>query len=230
MIMYAWKQFGNDFRNGDDAVFWDSNRPRDENGTKIRPWLQWDKWSFRDVNKKTDFSMYGFHGIWEITWVASWYPIPIPFKSKWKSGDAPENRLPLLQASSVNNPNYRINKETINYQTTDWIKSIETEVLEIVEDWLYQIDMSWQFIMPDSYNANNAYQYKFFAALMQPTDNWYYDMFNLTTTRWVWKQDMVKVTDTQVYKAWQKITAWYLHTWTGWVATVHGTIKAIRLW
>ena len=63
MIVYSGKQFWNNFNNGDDAVFGDSNRPRDENGFKLRPWLQGDKWSFRDVNKKTNFSDININGV-----------------------------------------------------------------------------------------------------------------------------------------------------------------------
>ena len=233
MIMYSWKQFGNDFKNGDDAVFWDSNRPRDDNWTKIRPWLQGDKWSFRDVNKKTDFSMFWYHWLGKITWSTTWYLIPIPFKQKRTESDVTWYTvdLPNLQASKINNPNYRINKENIRYLTADWVKSIESEVLEIVEDGLYQIQMFWQFVMQWSYDLNNCYQYKFYAALLQPNDNlWYWSAFDLVTTRWVWNQDLLKTNNTQVLQAWQKIAAWYFHTWNNWVANVMGTIIAIRLW
>jgi hypothetical protein len=38
MIVYAGKQFWNDFNNGDEALFQDANRPRDNDKFKIKPW------------------------------------------------------------------------------------------------------------------------------------------------------------------------------------------------
>ena len=53
MIVYAWKQFWNDLNNGDEALFQDANRPRDNDKFKLRPWLQSDKWKWRTTNKDT---------------------------------------------------------------------------------------------------------------------------------------------------------------------------------
>ena len=51
MIVYAGKQFWNDFNNGDEALFQDANRPRDNDKFKIKPWLQSEKQDFRQSNK-----------------------------------------------------------------------------------------------------------------------------------------------------------------------------------
>jgi len=53
MIVYSWKQYWNDFNNGDEWLFQDAGRPRDEEMFKLRPWLQSDKWKWRDANKDT---------------------------------------------------------------------------------------------------------------------------------------------------------------------------------
>ena len=53
MIVYAGKQFWNDFNNWDEWVFQDANRPRDNDKFKLRPWLQSDKWKWRETNKNT---------------------------------------------------------------------------------------------------------------------------------------------------------------------------------
>jgi hypothetical protein len=53
MIVYAGKQFWNDFNNWDEALFQDANRPRDNNMFKLRPWFQSDKWDWRWTNKNT---------------------------------------------------------------------------------------------------------------------------------------------------------------------------------
>lgn len=51
MIVYTWKQRWNDFNNGDEALFQDANRPRDNDKFKIKPWVQSEKWDFRQSNK-----------------------------------------------------------------------------------------------------------------------------------------------------------------------------------
>ena len=51
MIVYTWKQFWNDFNNGDEALFQDANRPRDNDKFRIQPWKQTEKWDFRTSNK-----------------------------------------------------------------------------------------------------------------------------------------------------------------------------------
>jgi len=53
MIVYAGRQFWNDFNNGDEALFQDANRPRDNDMFKIQPWLQSWKWKWRSANKDT---------------------------------------------------------------------------------------------------------------------------------------------------------------------------------
>lgn len=51
MIVYTGKQYWNDFNNWDEALFQDANRPRDNDKFKIKPWLQSEKWDFRQGNK-----------------------------------------------------------------------------------------------------------------------------------------------------------------------------------
>ena len=53
MIVYSGKQFWNNFNNWDEGLFQDANRPRDNDKFKIRPWLQSEKWKWRDTNKNT---------------------------------------------------------------------------------------------------------------------------------------------------------------------------------
>lgn len=162
MIMYAWKQFGNDFRNGDYAVFWDSNRPRDENGTKIRPWLQGDKWSFREVNKKTDFSQFA------LTWIAvvEYTPANTPLKMY------PINNNQTRD--SFNNPTFvKVNTKEITYSNDSWTNKDTIDTFEILEEWLYYIRVSWQFLFGmywSSYDSNNSYKYAWYIHLWQENE------------------------------------------------------------
>lgn len=190
MIMYTWKQFGNDFRNGDDAVFWDSNRPRDDNGTKIRPWLQGDKWSFRDVNKKTGFSQIDLKWYSNCSSSTSWKPLvwEVPtIKKKRTRQDRTDVWYPSVfwkeESYKVwaydnefhNEPQYMLVEWNFSYYSSDGnntvFKNKETTCLEIINDWLYYIDCVSQFMFSydntDNYNSNNAYQYKEWSGIMQ---------------------------------------------------------------
>ena len=75
MIVYAGKQFWNNFNNGDEALFQDANRPRDNDKFKIRPWLQSNKWKQREVNKDITVEAAQLSARWETTvWAASDFP------------------------------------------------------------------------------------------------------------------------------------------------------------
>ena len=55
MIVYAGKQFWNDFNNWDEALFQDAERPRDSDKFKLRPWLQSGKWDWRKSKTNIKF-------------------------------------------------------------------------------------------------------------------------------------------------------------------------------
>ena len=69
MIVYAGKQFWNEFNNGDEALFQDANRPRDNDKFKIQPWLQSWKWKWRATNKDTWLPVHQY--IW-VTVAPTW--------------------------------------------------------------------------------------------------------------------------------------------------------------
>ena len=77
MIVYTGKQYWNSFNNWDEALFQDANRPRDNDMFKIKPWLQSDKWKFRESNKdiNTQTSELIAHGIiYASSWTVYLYP------------------------------------------------------------------------------------------------------------------------------------------------------------
>lgn len=63
MIVYAGKQFWNDFNNGDEALFQDASRPRDNDMFKLRPWLQSWKWKWKEANKDTWLPVHQYIGV-----------------------------------------------------------------------------------------------------------------------------------------------------------------------
>ena len=228
MIMYAWKQYGNDFRNGDDAVFWDSNRPRDENGTKIRPWLQGDKWKFREANKDTDFSDILLKWYSDVqTSVQNWtvyYEIPV-IRKKWQwksdrvSGWYPEAAWSDESASIWvydnefhNNPNYLLVEWDFAYiSNSDWgTKTKHTVCLEIVENWLYYVEGLVQYYFsynnPQQYQSNSAYLYKERAWVMAYDNKLsHFTPSDFRTYRAVWNGDQVAYNSIQYIKAWTKL-------------------------
>ena len=123
MIVYSWKQRWNNFNNGDEALFQDANRPRDNDKFKIRPWLQSDKWKQREVNKDI------YVDAAELYW---WGETTV-----WAGGTFPETyTIPKLQEKiKRGNPWCIINK--------DWN-------IELVEDGTYIIEASCQFTFPST--------------------------------------------------------------------------------
>lgn len=252
MIMYAWKQFGNDFRNGDDAVFWDSNRPRDDNGTKIRPWLQGDKWSFRDVNKKTDFSDIVLKWWSEVAKTDPWTPVKFEIptirkdwggKSDWLSVWYPEiawddenAKLWAFDNEFHNVPQYIISESDYQYHyTSTESKTKKTACLEIQKTWLYYVECGWQYMFSYdnlwNYNSNNAYLYKERIGLMQYNkEEWQFSCVDKRSYRAVWNGDQVVYTSILWLDSWTKLlpcAALYQPTWKN---GVYMRIHLIQLW
>ena len=209
MIMYAWKQFGNDFRNGDDAVFWDSNRPRDDNGTKIRPWLQGDKWKFRDANKDTDFSMLQLGGMTLVENSVAWNYVKreVPTFVKWErtTADLPDglteedlkafgykNWLKAFENFFLSEPNYILTEWPVTYVswgsgTTVWQKQKKTTYVEIAEDGLYYFFVSWAFSFRRNggYDSVNSYKDKIWVYFFCQRD-WVFEAYWWQSYRGTW--------------------------------------------
>jgi len=120
MIVYAGKQYWNEFNNWDEALFEDANRPRDNNKFKIKPWLQSDKWDFRTSNKNinTKATVLKAHAVFTAAaWTSYLYPID------------------LIQDEKVGDPWCIINKDSR---------------IEIVEDGTYIIQAICQFRYPST--------------------------------------------------------------------------------
>lgn len=260
MIMYAWKQFGNDFRNGDDAVFWDSNRPRDENGTKIRPGLQGDKWKWRETNKKTWFSEICLKWWSDWTSTQSWQPVAreIPvIKPKWESKKDWENAGYPYEISDsdwahwaysnefYDEPQYRLVEWDFTYAFHDgytvWttqvppvLKTKHTTCIEIVKDWLYFIECSalfrFNYDWSWNYDSNYAYQYKERCGLSALWPEWYFFDSNRNCQRAVWNWDNLRYINIQHCRPWDR----YLPTWwfqqPNWSSGMFFMIHMVYLW
>jgi hypothetical protein len=255
MIMYAWKQFGNDFRNGDDAVFWDSNRPRDDNGTKIRPWLQGDKWKFREANKKTDFSMLQLQWMTLIENSTANQPVKreVPTFVKWKrtTEDLPDGLTEEnLKAFSykewskgfkndfVFEPNYILTEWTVTYDswgsgTTVAQKQKKTTYVEIVEDWLYYFLVSGNFYFwrNGDYDSVNSYKDKIWAYLFSQREDWVFWMNGWQSYRATWNNSAFAYSICTLARKWDRyLPAFAQASTNNYNCFCAATLRVIKMW
>lgn len=190
MIVYTGKQYWNNFNNGDEALFQDANRPRDNDKFKLRPWLQSDKWKQREVNK-------------DITTVASQLVATWTTDNVSAAASMPENcTIPKLKEwVKRGNPWCIVNK--------DWN-------IEIVEDGTYIIQALTQFIPPTA--PNNWYNYVEEVCLLKHK-TWNYTWFEremrtLTQARLCGKGDELMARWAGWFTKWDILNVWAIHTYT----------------
>ena len=244
MIVYAGKQFWNDFNNGDEWVFQDANRPRDNDKFKLQPWLQSWKWDWRWTNKNTDFSHVFIKGFSQVPWTSANTTLkrtPLKLQSKWTESEIssiPEwTRWDLYawQIEKQNNPFVIIKEWTLTYSTWDgstWYTTgtINTEYYEIAESWLYYIMAYGKFAFDTSYyDSNYGYQYKEWVWIAQPI-NWVFTNTDRTQSRAVGNGDLVRFMQISWYPQWSQIIPIAAHSLTNWTNYVEWGISLVRLW
>ena len=190
MIVYTGKQFWNDFNNGDEALFQDANRPRDNDKFKIRPWLQSDKWKQREVNKDITVESAQLAAVWTTENVSAAYNLP------------EDSTISKLSVSVKEwNPWCVINK--------DWH-------IEIVEDGTYIVQAFTQFF--PSTTPSSSYNYiEKVGLLVHKT--WNYTWFertlrSLDQTRMCGSGDELMARWAGWFTKWTVINAWAIHTYT----------------
>lgn len=250
MIVYAGKQFWNDFNNWDEALFQDANRPRDDNKFMIRPWLQSGKWDWRWANKNTDFSHIMIKWlISPIAWTASWLQLiwAIPklqttwtqseLDSSWIPSDFMVNTTPeTMNMEKENNPFVIVKRGNITYLTWNGIdtgyetKTTDTYYFEMGESWLYYI-MCWGKFCFDisSYSSNTSYQYKEWVGLWQNI-NWVFTNTDMTQQRACGNGDVVRHIEVAYFKKWGQLVPMIAHSFTSGTNSAFGGIEVVRLW
>ena len=190
MIVYAGKQFWNDFNNWDEALFQDANRPRDNDKFKIRPWLQSDKWKQRETNKDITTVASQLLATWRTSGVSAAYSMP------------DDCTIPTLDGiTKEGNPWCIVNK--------DWN-------IEIVEDGTYIIQASTQFIPPSA----PTYWYNYIeevCLLKHKTGNYTWferQMITLNQARMCGKGDEIMAWWAWWFKKWDILNVWAIHTYT----------------
>lgn len=190
MIVYTGKQYWNNFNNGDEALFQDANRPRDNDKFKIRPWLQSDKWKQREVNKDITTVAAQLVAKWETNNVSS-------------AGTMPDNCTisKLSEDTKEGNPWCVVNK--------DWN-------IEIVEDGTYIMQALTQFVPPTV--PSEWYKYIEAVCLLKHKKGnytWFErEIKTLTQARLCGQWDELIVRWVWWFNKWDIFNVWAIHNYT----------------
>ena len=184
MIVYAGKQFWNDFNNWDEGVFQDANRPRDFDKFKLRPWLQSDKWDWRGSNKNISMQMAQLIVKWGavVPWTSDgsqlYWVVP-QIQEKWTASEISNIGRPYsiddltvqsFQYEKANNPCAVTRTGSITYQQGTSTTTQTWQYIEIIKPWLYIVQASAQFFFPSSYDSTSSYKYKEWVGICQEND------------------------------------------------------------
>ena len=176
MIVYAGKQFWNDFNNGDEALFQDASLPRDDFKFKIQHWLQTDKQDWRTANKNISMAQ---AMVKCIVMNNSWTFSTPYFKTKYNNSDfsfvvwyTPKWWSPITSEQAS------ILAKDSNIQSGYWDACITVENGNIVirKTWTYIIEAFAEFLYPTAYNPAISYQYIEYVELKTYVNNSWRDV------------------------------------------------------
>lgn len=215
MIVYAGKQFWNDFNNGDEALFEDAGLPRDSNKFKIQQGIQARKQDLRTAN-----SWIAAQGLFKSAKLQSWQSVitwnTAKMKSSYTASDFADINWfvatdgTVLSAETIADWMYR-NEKGIKENPIIWKPYVNPVDWNIViwKSGLYSITCQCIFIAPTWYSVSNSYTYKFYVALML---NWKASMW--TQARWCGSTDALSVSLTARFDLGDKVNTGFLHTYT----------------
>ena len=171
MIVYAGKQFWNDFNNWDEALFQDANRPRDNDMFKLRPWFQSDKWKWRETNKATNAAQALLRCIVKNP---SWTFTTPYFKTKYWDSDFSfiVGYVPNWWSAITSAEATALARES-NIQAGEWDTwiSVKDGNVIIQKSWTYIIEAFAEFVYTTWYNTGASYQYIEYVALKSYENN-----------------------------------------------------------
>ena len=171
MIVYAGKQFWNDFNNWDEGLFQDANRPRDDDKFKIRPWMQSEKWDWRWTNKNINMAQALVRCIvknpsWEFTtpyfkteYADNDFSFIVWYVPNWLTAITWAEATALARESKI--------------QTWQWDACIAVKDGNVViqKSWTYILEAHAEFIYPTWYSIYYSYNYMEYVALKTYVDN-----------------------------------------------------------
>lgn len=210
MIVYAGKQFWNDFNNGDEALFEDAGLPRDSNKFKIQAWVQTRKQDFRTAN-----SWIAANGIYQwaklqagqsvVTWNTAY------MKDNYTADDFSFLKDFTALDGSTFDPSVVATWPNRLKSTLIWRPLTSTKNWDIViwKSWVYAVTCQCVFIAPTWYSVSNSSSYKFYVGMIW---NWQADMW--TQWRWCWATDWHSVFYLGWFNEWDRLNVGFLHTYT----------------
>ena len=227
MIVDAGKQFWNDFNNGDEALFQDADRPRDNDKFKLRPWLQAQKNDLRTANSWIA-AQWLFKGAKLQAWQdyvrdanGNWLMNTAYMKSSYTASDFSDIDWFVATDGTVITASAIVDWLTINEkgqkeQPIIWKPYVNPVDWDIViwRSGLYSITCQVTFIAPTWYNvssttfSSSSAFYKFYVALML---NWKASMH--TQSRWCGTTDALSVSLTARFDTWDVVNTGFLHTY-----------------
>lgn len=222
MIVYAGKQYWNEFNNWDEALFEDAGLPRDSNMFKILPWINTGKNDLRTANS-------WIAAQWLFQWLklkdgnASAYAYSVAnMKNSYTASDFAEVSSFVAADGTTYNP------ETLAkwiWSTIIWRPYVNADGDIIIgKSWLYAVTCQCLFVSPTWYNANNSRQYKFYVYFIV---NWQMDMW--TQWRWCWDIDTYSLFFMGWFNTWDKLNVWFTHTYTTKAFLCQPSINLYRL-
>lgn len=147
------------FANPDEAMFSDSNRPRDPNGFRIMPGVQMPKWSLREKIKDTYLNQIIVKGACMAKGISSWGNLESALTTThFKKEYYPEDFIFLLwyEGGTTNN-HWTFTQAIINTLPADRKAEIFWKPAISVKDWDIVINKSWSYIV--QFYADFNYKY-----------------------------------------------------------------------
>ena len=238
MIVYAGKQYWNDFNNWDEALFQDANRPRDDDKFKLRPWLQSGKWDRKWSNKNTQPRLTVFSWVWTsaVTGTADGQVLSLGGISKFFSKEATASDF--SQYSSILSQRWGVDyivnlaneqmkqNELYDYSnfrvTSDWL-------IECMNTWTYLFWLACQLRYASGHSTSTAYkEYAYMYGTEDTISNWVaLDSFSRRST---WNPWAVRWNYFSHMKKGDKFYFAMAHTDTSYSAMAYYTATMVQIW
>lgn len=220
-----WDAYWNNFNNWDEALLSDSNRPRDEFGLRINPWMQMDKWDWRWTTKNRYLDQCWPRWARVITWNSTnFYSLAITkihlfIDIKWKIDIGSFTTLAWTTLDS------KTIEDTLKpYTIWDLAWTCKDWNLVVPEDWSYFINYYVEFFYGSTHDITQNYSN--LAMLYSITEWWPYAY---SYAKQIWIIDNCWGTTIQDLKKWEQLCIWCQtnHTWED--TLVSGTLIIMKL-
>lgn len=229
MIVYAGKQFWNEFNNGDEALFEDAGLPRDSNMFKILPWINTRKNDLRTAN--SNIAAQGtFYGVKVQSWQTTLTDVNgnrLFNKAHLKNSYSPTDISEIDWFITAWGYVYSASSEADGLKSVilwkPYVNASDGDVV-IWKTWVYAVTAQCMFIAPSWYNVSNSANYKFYVSLLLNGRPSLY-----TQSRGCGWMDTFSVFYVWLFGTWDRLNTWFLHTYLTSSFLCHSSINLYRL-